>query len=263
MIIPDAIKKQLETPCLVIDVQTACRNINAMQKAVNEAGCALRPHVKTHKMPFFAQLQMKAGAVGITCAKVSEAQVFADSGLDDIFIAYPLVGSFRIKRSIALAKQIKTLILAVDSFEAALALSSAASEASVSFEVRLEIDSGAKRSGVVIEEAAPLAAKISKLPGLKLNGIYTFKSLIYQGKRTTCAEKAAEEEGRMLKQAAQEIEGQGVRLHDISGGSSPTGIALARTKAVNEIRPGTYIFNDFMLEEEFGVYRLNIKSCVQ
>ncbi|MDR2151043.1 MAG: alanine racemase [Spirochaetaceae bacterium] len=250
MIIPDSIKRQLETPCLIIDLEQSRRNINGMQKVVDQAGCTLRPHVKTHKMPFFAHLQREAGAVGITCAKVSEAQVFAAAGLDDIFIAYPLVGAFRINRAIALAKQVKRLILAVDSFAGAQALSAAATAAALNLEVRLEIDTGAQRTGVLRQEAAALVAALIELPGLNLTGIYTFKSLIYQGQATTDNEKAAVEEGALLKQTAQEIEERGIHLKDISGGSSPTGRALAQTGAVTEIRPGTYIFNDLMLCNE-------------
>jgi D-serine deaminase-like pyridoxal phosphate-dependent protein len=251
MVIPETVKMQLETPCLIVDLEQSRRNIAAMQDAVNKTGCTLRPHVKTHKMPFFARLQMEAGAVGITCAKVSEAQVFADAGLNDIFIAYPLVGAFRIRRALALAKQVQRLILAVDSLQGAHALNDAASSCGMQLEVRLEIDTGAKRTGVIKEEACALAAALSALPALNFTGIYTFKSLNYRGQWTADNEKAAAEEGELLKQSAQEIEAQcGIRLKDISGGSSPTGLALAHTGAVNEIRPGTYIFNDLMLCNE-------------
>ena len=137
--------EKLETPCIVIDVAQAQANICAMQQAIDATGCALRPHIKTHKMPFFAKLQIKAGAVGITCAKVSEAEVMAEYGLRDIFIAYPMVGTFRIARAIALSRRVDRLILAVDSFESAAALNQAASAANTVLEVRLEIESGKNR----------------------------------------------------------------------------------------------------------------------
>ena len=90
-----------------------------MQAEADAAGCRLRPHIKTHKMPLFTRMQLAHGAAGITCAKVSEAEVMADGGAEDIFIAYPMVGNFRIKRAIALAGRLKRLILAVDSMECA------------------------------------------------------------------------------------------------------------------------------------------------
>ena len=109
---------QLETPCVVIDMAKAEENVIRMQADADAAGCRLRPHIKTHKMPLFARMQLAHGAAGITCAKVSEAEVMADGGADDIFIAYPMVGGFRIKRAVALAWRLKRLILAVDSMNA-------------------------------------------------------------------------------------------------------------------------------------------------
>jgi D-serine deaminase-like pyridoxal phosphate-dependent protein len=240
----------LETPCLVIDVDQARRNIAAMQQAADAAHCRLRPHIKTHKMPLFARMQVEAGAAGITCAKVSEAEVMADGGLDDIFIAYPMVGSFRVKRAVDLALRIRRLILAVDSLVGAEALNAAALAAKLRLEVRLELDTGAQRTGVPLADAPALADAVSRLPGLELTGIYTFKGLNYQGAATDDNDAAAREEGELLERAAQEIEERGIKLKDISGGSSPTGLALARTGKVNEIRPGTYIFKDLLLCNE-------------
>jgi D-serine deaminase-like pyridoxal phosphate-dependent protein len=242
---------EVETPCLVIDVAQVRKNIEAMQKATDAAGCRLRPHIKPHKMPLFARMQVDAGAAGITCAKVSEAEVMADGGIDDIFIAYPVVGSFRVKRVLALARRIKRLIVAVDSLAGAVALNDAVLEAvppmADRLEVRLEVDTGAQRTGIPMEEAVDLALVLAALPGLNFTGIYTFKSLNYGGLPTTDNQKAAEEEGALLGRVARDIEAAGITLTDISGGSSPTGLALARTGAVTEIRPGTYIFNDLML----------------
>lgn len=241
---------QLETPCLVIDVDKVRRNIEETQRAVEEAGCRLRPHIKTHKMPLFSRMQLEAGAAGITCAKVSEAEVMADGGCRDIFIAYPMIGKARTGRAIALSRRIDRLILAVDSYEGAEMLSRAAADAGVELEVRLEIDTGAGRTGMQIGKAPELALFISKLPGLRLTGIYTFKSLVLAGKATDDNEKAAEEEGRMMAEAAEAIRAAGVPISDVSAGSTPTGILAARTGLVNEVRPGTYIFKDFMLTKE-------------
>ena len=156
----------LETPCVILDVAQARRNIEAMQAAADAAGCALRPHIKTHKMAVFARMQVEAGAQGITCAKVSEAETMAAGGLRDIFIAYPMVGAFRIRRALALAPKLDRLILAVDSWECARELSDAAQAEGLCLEVRLEIDTGAGRTGVPLEHAAALAQRIAAMPGL-------------------------------------------------------------------------------------------------
>ncbi len=239
--------KTLETPCLVIDMKKAHKNIDNMQQKVAAYGCNLRPHIKTHKMPLFARMQLEAGACGISCAKISEAEVMAAGGCEDIFVAYPMVGEFRIKRALALTKRVKRLILAVDSMESARQLNQAALTAGVDLEVRLEVDTGARRSGVVREKAVDLAVEIHKLKNLKLTGIYTFKSLIYQNQPTEDIYAAGAEEGSLMGELAQVIREAGVPITDVSAGSTPTAVEAAKTGLVNEVRPGTYIFNDKML----------------
>ena len=216
---------QLETPCIVIDMARAEENVIRMQAEADAAGCRLRPHIKTHKMPLFTRMQMAHGAAGITCAKVSEAEVMADGGAEDIFIAYPMVGDFRIKRAIALAGRLKRLILAVDSMECAVPLNEAA-------------------------KAAELAKEIHQLSNLNLTGIYTFKSLVYHDEPTEDKVIAGAEEGDMMEAIAEEIRKAGVPIAEISAGSTPTGVEVAKTGKVDEIRPGTYIFKDHMLCKE-------------
>ena len=242
--------ESLETPCMVIDVARARANVAAMQAQADAYGCALRPHIKTHKMPYFAKMQVEAGAKGITCAKVSEAEVMADGGLDDIFIAYPMVGAFRVRRAIALSRRVKRLILAVDSLEGAIALNAAAKAEDIALEVRLEVDTGARRTGAPRESAVALAKAVAGMENLRLTGIYTFKSLVYHGLPTDNNALAAQEEGEMMADIAQAIRAAGIPITDISAGSTPTGVAVAATGRVTEIRPGTYIFKDVMLTKE-------------
>lgn len=241
---------QLETPCIVIDMAQTKKNIERMQEAADAAHCRLRPHIKTHKMPLFAKMQLTYGASGITCAKVSEAEVMADAGLEDIFIAYPMVGDFRVKRAIELSKRVKRLILAVDSLESAAMLNEAAKQEQTVLEIRLEVDTGAKRTGVIRSRAAELASQIYHFSNLKLTGIYTFKSLVFQDKATVDKHIAGVEEGELMEQIAEAVRQAGVPIADISAGSTPTGLEVAQTGKVNEIRPGTYIFNDYMLCKE-------------
>lgn len=239
-----------ETPCILVDEGTVRRNIRRVQSAVDACGCDLRPHVKTHKIPYFARLQLEAGAKGITCAKVSEAEVMAQGGADDIFIAYPMVGDFRVRRALALQKKIKRLILAVDSLEGAKALNDAAQQEGLTVEVRLEIDTGAKRTGVVREKYLELARQISSLPQLNLTGIYTFKSLVLYGNPTQDNDAAAREEGELMYGMASRLRAEGIPIREVSAGSTPTGLQVAKTGLVTEVRPGTYIFGDWMLTRE-------------
>lgn len=239
-----------ETPCLVVDEPLARENIARVQQGVNAAGCQLRPHIKTHKMPYFARLQLEAGAAGITCAKVSEAEVMADGGAEDIFLAYPMVGDFRIKRALALSQRVRRLILAVDSLAGAKALSDAAAAAGLPLEVRLEVDTGARRTGVLRDHAVDLAKAVAALPNLRLTGIYTFKSLVLHGAPTQDNDAAGKEEAQLMYDAAQAIRAAGVEVQDISVGSTPTWRQAAETGLVTEVRPGTYIFGDWMLTRE-------------
>ena len=239
-----------ETPCLVVDEPLARENIARVQQGVNAAGCQLRPHIKTHKMPYFARLQLEAGAAGITCAKVSEAEVMADGGAEDIFLAYPMVGDFRIKRALALSQRVRRLILAVDSLAGAQALSGAAEAAGLTLEVRLEVDTGAQRTGVLRDHAVDLAKAVAALPNLRLTGIYTFKSLVLHGAPTQDNDAAGKEEAQLMYDAAQAIRAAGVEIQDISVGSTPTWRQAAETGLVTEVRPGTYIFGDWMLTRE-------------
>jgi len=250
MNLPKYMLENLETPCVVIDEVLAKENIRRVQAACDEAGVALRPHIKTHKMPYFARLQVEAGAKGITSCKVSEAEVMADGGLGDIFLAYPLVGRPKLDRAMLLSRRIPRLILAVDSIPQAAALNEAAGRAGIVQEVRMEVDTGAKRTGVTKEKRLALAKALKDMKNLKLTGIYTFKSLILEEKPTEDNEAAGEEEGRMLEAIREELKELGYEELEVSGGSTPTGLQVARTGKVDEIRPGTYIFNDYMLTKE-------------
>src|SRR5918994_1670071 len=116
----------VETPHLLIDGAKMQQNIEKMASIAGRNGVALRPHVKTHKIPSIARAQVEAGAAGITVAKISEAEVMADAGLEDIFIAYPLVTDTKIRRAITLAQRLRSLIIGVDSLEGARRLSAAA-----------------------------------------------------------------------------------------------------------------------------------------
>lgn len=248
--LPKELLETLETPCIVIDERIAKENIDRMQKQLDDCGCALRPHIKTHKMPYFAQLQIAAGAHGICSCKVSEAEVMADGGIEDIFLAYPLVGKKKVNRALALAKRVRRLILAVDSIVQAQALNEAAQEAGLLVEVRMEVDTGAKRTGVAREHVEELAKALQQMKHLKLTGIYTFKSLILNEQPTEDNEAAGQEEGELLRDIAARLAALGFTDLEISGGSTPTGLYVAKSGYVDEVRPGTYIFNDYMLIQE-------------
>src|SRR5215218_8261430 len=245
------------TPYLLIDSAQMEHNILKMAKVARNNGVVLRPHVKTHKIPSIARQQLETGAKGITVAKLSEAEVMADAGIKDIFIAYPLVTGEKIRRAVQLGKRVR-LIVGVDSLEGARRLSSVAKAGEHILEVRLEVDTGLRRTGVPYNDAVELARWIASLENLNLIGIYTYRGAILGGSRTLELEKAGLEEGRLMVSLAHRMREQGIRVDDVSLGSTPTVEYVAEVEGVTEIRPGTYVFYDRM-QDRLGA--CSIEDC--
>src|SRR5436305_4588325 len=132
---------ELDTPCLLVDLERMERNIRTWQAAISAGGADLRPHVKTHKVPAIAHMQLDAGARGITVAKLAEAEVFAAAGCRDIFVAYPVIGPQKWRRAAELARTC-TLTVGIDSQTGARGFSAAAEAAGSTVPVRVAIDSG-------------------------------------------------------------------------------------------------------------------------
>jgi D-serine deaminase-like pyridoxal phosphate-dependent protein len=235
----------VETPHVSIDGAKMAGNIEKMAGISARNGIALRPHVKTHKIPEIARAQVEAGAAGITVAKLSEAEVMADGGLEDIFIAYPLVTESKIRRAVELGQRLKRFIVGVDSLEGARRLSTAASDNVL--EVRLEIDTGLRRTGVAYDAAVELAREIESFGNLDLTGIYTYRGAVLGGSPTLDRKNAGLEEGNLMVSLAGRMREQGMNIRDVSLGSTPTAeYAAVGVEGVTEIRPGTYIFYDRM-----------------
>lgn len=234
---------EIQTPAIIADLAMMQHNIKKFQAYADQNGCALRPHIKTHKIPRIAKMQLEYGAKGITCAKLGEAEVMADSGINDIFMAYPVIGDAKVKRFLDLSERIR-MICSVDSIEGAAAISKAAKERGITAEVRMEIDTGAHRTGVIIPAALERAKRINDLPNLNLSGIFTYKAMLYKGKPTLDPAAAGREEGELIVGVAQELRAAGIPIKDVSAGSTPTSPYVAAVEGVNEIRPGTYVFED-------------------
>jgi D-serine deaminase-like pyridoxal phosphate-dependent protein len=236
----------VETPHLLIDGAKMTKNIQKMAGVAERNGVALRPHVKTHKIPAITRAQVEAGAAGITVAKVSEAEVMAEAGLEDIFVAYPLVTEPKIRRAIRLRQKLKNLIIGVDSSEGARRLSVVALSEDQVLDVRLEVDTGLRRTGIPYHEAIELAREIEALEGLNLTGIYAYRGAVLGGLPTLDLERAGVEEGQLMVSLADRIREEGIDLEGVSLGSTPTAEFAAGVEGVTEIRPGTYVFYDRM-----------------
>ena len=161
-----------DTPRIVIDRRILQANIVRMANRAASAGVALRPHVKTHKMPQVARMAAEAGAVGLQVAKLGEAEVMADAGFDDILVAYPIVGDAKLARLAALARRTR-ITVSLDSATAAEGISRAMVAHGTSCRLLVEVDTGLHRIGVQPSEALALARTIDRLPAVELAGVLT------------------------------------------------------------------------------------------
>ncbi len=221
---------ELETPVPVVDIDRMEANISRLQAYLDEHHIANRPHIKTHKIPAIAKLQMDAGAIGITCQKVSEAEVMADAGFNDIFIPYNIIGETKLKRLMKLASRINVSVTA-DSAFTVRGLSKAAEQADLRLTVLIECDTGAHRCGVGSpQEAAELARLIRSFPNLHFGGLMTYPSNEH-------LDNFVQETRSLLKDDHLPIE-------RVSGGGTPTMWEAHTHPELTEHRAGIYVYGD-------------------
>lgn len=233
----------LDTPALVLDVEIVEANIARAVEIAQSAGARLRPHIKTHRMLAVAQLQIAAGAQGICCAKTGEAEVFADGGIDDIFIANQVVGAAKLRRLRALAERVR-LAVGVDHPDQIDLLSQAFRDTDA-LEISIEIDVGQRRTGVVEpHEAVDLAQRILDSPGLALRGVYTHEGHDYAARNDADLAVIADQAQRQMLEAAQAIRDATGAPCEVSMGSTPSLFAHKFHAGIDELRPGTAVFND-------------------
>lgn len=224
---------EIDTPAVVIDLDRAEANIARAQQAANAAGVKLRPHIKTHKLPFFARKQVEAGAVGITCQKIGEAEVMADAGLTDIFLPYNILGRQKLERLLALHRRV-TISVTADSSTTIDGLAETFRDAGHPLKVLVECDTGGGRCGVQDgQEALALAQRIDVAQGLSFGGLMTFPAV----------GQAAEAEV-WLESARNLLSASGLACETITSGGTPDMWRIPQGNIVTEYRPGTYIYMD-------------------
>ncbi len=233
-----------DTPVAVVDLDKLEKNIEQMAALCRARGIALRPHIKSHKIPEIALAQLKAGAIGITAAKLGEAEEMARAGVKDIFIANQITGPAKLKRLAALAAGIK-LSVGVDSWRNARELDQIARETGLVLDVLVEIDTGLHRCGLepgpqVIE----LAKKLRERPSLHLKGIFTHAGHAYGARGPAQVEEIGRDEGQVMAQLARQLKAAGTPVEVVSVGSTPTARHAAQVPGVTELRPGNYVFYD-------------------
>ncbi|MFN3689088.1 alanine racemase [Salinarimonas sp.] len=231
-----AVAREFGTPAVVVDLDVVERNVARIQKMCDEVGVANRPHVKTHKSPVLARLQVEAGARGITCQKLGEAEVMAEAGLDDILISYNILGEHKLGRLGRLLAGTRVTV-AADNPVVVEGLPRAAEIAGRALPVVVEVDTGRKRAGVAtVAEALALARDIAARPGLAFAGFMLYPP-----------EDAIAETQVFLDAAMRGVREAGLEPAIVSSGGTPNLANLGRISGATEHRPGTYVFNDRMM----------------
>jgi D-serine deaminase-like pyridoxal phosphate-dependent protein len=235
-----------DTPELVIDLAVVRRNISRAAQLAKAAGVAIRPHVKTHKMPQIAHLQIEAGAVGIQVAKLGEAEVMADAGITDILVGYPIVGPAKLERLVALALRVDVTV-SLDSYEVARAISAAADTRGAHIKLLIELDTGMARLGVAPGSVGTiqLAERIAALPATTLVGVLTHEGHVYGQARSVDEIRSMTESAcEAVVETLDAIRERGIAVATASVGSAGTFRFAIHVPGVTEVRPGTYVFND-------------------
>jgi D-serine deaminase-like pyridoxal phosphate-dependent protein len=230
------IAREFGTPTVVVDLDRVEANIARVQQLCDAKGVANRPHIKTHKSPRLAKMQVAAGARGLTCQKLGEAEVMVDGGLDDILISYNMLGDEKIGRLGRLLGR-ASITVAADNPTVIEGLPRAAEIAGRALGVVIECDTGRKRAGVeTAEEAITLARLIKDKQGLRFDGFLFYPT-----------EKSWPETQRFFEQALEGIRALGLEARIVSTGGTPNLVNIGQLEGATEHRSGTYIFNDRMM----------------
>ena len=236
----------IDTPALLVDLDVMERNLRRVADYTQKHGLRLRPHTKTHKSPRIGRRQLELGAAGLTVAKVGEAEVMLDAAPADMLVAYPVIGRAKLERLMAVARRTRVTV-SLDSLFAAQQLSEAAQAAGggiVKIGVLAETDVGLGRVGVSPGgELLDLARGIERLAGLSFEGIAFYPGHIKDNGAAGRAALAAL--GGLIQSMLADFRREGIAVRIVSGGSTPSLYHSHELAGLNEIRPGTYVYNDW------------------
>jgi D-serine deaminase-like pyridoxal phosphate-dependent protein len=234
----------IDTPAVLIEQPILEKNLQGMQDLADKYNIDLRVHIKTHKIPQLAKLQIRAGAIGIATAKLGEAEVMAKAGINDIQIANIIVGQEKIKRLVRLQKKCQ-LSVVVDSIVNARQLSKAFSKAGQPLNVLIKVNTGLNRCGLLsLPEIIRFLKRADGLSGTNVIGVMTHAGHAYAARDREEIKAIGRAEGSTLVEYARRLQTLGYEMKIISVGSTPTAKQCAKVKGITELRVGNYIFND-------------------
>ncbi|MEF3308786.1 alanine racemase [Paenibacillus sp. GYB004] len=235
---------ELTTPAVIVNLDIAERNIGGMAAKLKQYGISHRPHIKSTKSVYFARKQLEAGAIGITTAKLSEAETFAEAGIDNILIAYPIIGDDKLARFERLHKK-AAVIATVDSVYGAEGLSRVGVASGKQVDTLIEIDGGLNRGGRQPgEDTVAFAREIFSLPGIRIRGIMGYFGTIYGNTDEASFRAAVRLESDTMRQTAQALAEAGIAVDIVSTGSSPAALLCEELSSATEVRAGNYILFD-------------------
>lgn len=234
----------IETPALLLDADVLDANVARMAELAARHDVRLLPHAKSHKSPDIARAQLAAGAAGLTCQTIGEAEAMLAADPPELLIPFELVGAPKLRRAAALARQVK-LATVVDSLEGAVALDAAAAAAGATIDVLLEIECDYRRCGIAPERAVQLAVQVvARCPHLRLEGILTYEGHIYDRPEPDVVAAAARETYDMMGAVAATLRAAGNPVSRVSVGASAAAELAATHPAVTELRCGSYSVYD-------------------
>jgi D-serine deaminase-like pyridoxal phosphate-dependent protein len=248
----------IPTPRICIDRTKVHANIASMQAVAQRAGVSLRPHAKTHKSPIIARWQLDAGAAGICCAKLGEAEVFAEAGIENIRLPYP-INPANADRLMALQDRVR-LSIVIDHVAVADEWSARMTAAYRTLDVLVKVDVGAHRCGVDPDQPGTIDAvrHMATRPGLRFLGLLSHAGQAYAALSEAALAEVADHEIATLMTLAGSLRASGIGVAEISVGATPTARFIDRQQGVTEMRPGTYVFCD---RTQVGLGAATLADC--
>jgi len=237
-------KHDIDTPAFLVDLDAFERNLHKMQDFLNEHGVQLRPHFKCHRVPEIATKQMEAGAVGITVAKLAEAELLVKEGIRYVLIANEIRGEQKIKRLVTLARGAEDLMVAVDDERGAVEIAHAARAFDAEVGILVDVDVGMGRCGTTPEEAAHLAKVVNGQGGLVFRGLMGYEGHVQKPPRGEEKENACREAMKILVDTKEAIEADGLEVGIVSAGGTRSYYITGCYPGITEIQAGSYCLMD-------------------
>src|SRR5690625_1569949 len=231
-----------DTPILAVDLDVMEKNINWIANLAKEGNLKLRPHTKTHKSPYIAQLQLDAGAVGITTATLGEAEVMVDAGIQDILIAFPIIGKRKLERFKRLHER-ANLKVGLDDIKVAEGLNQVGEATQKKVPLYIDVDTGLGRMGRSPEESIASIKEIAALPYVTIQGLMSHTGHAYAEETDEGVLKVATEEAEILYNTKLALEKEGIDVPEISVGATATARVIKDIPHITEVRPGMYVLD--------------------